>query len=121
MPYVDGFLIPIPKKNLRAYKAMASKACKIWMEYGALAYFECSGEDLNCEWGVPFTKAAAVKPGETVVFSWITYKNKKQRDAVNKKIMADPRIKAMMSGKKQPFDMKRMSYAGFEVLVHAER
>lgn len=121
MPYVDGFLIPMPKKNLRAYKAMASKACKIWMEYGALAYYECVGDDLASAWGVPFPKAAGAKSSETVCFSWIIYKNKKQRDAVNKKIMTDARIQAMCNNKKQPFDMKRMCYGGFEVLVSAVR
>ncbi|MBL8747478.1 MAG: DUF1428 domain-containing protein [Phycisphaerae bacterium] len=117
MPYVDGFLLPIPKKNLRVYKAMAAKACKIWKEYGALDYKECVGEDLKTPWGVPFPKAAKAKAGETIVFSWITYKSRKQRDAVNKKIMSDPRIKEMMDPKNPPFDMKRMCYGGFEVIV----
>lgn len=117
MAYVDGFLIPMPKKNLRAYRAMAEKAGKIWKEYGAIEYRECVGDDLKSEWGMPFPKAAKAKAGETVVFSWIIYKSRKHRDAVNKKIMADPRIAAMMQDKKPPFDVKRMCYGGFNIIV----
>lgn len=117
MPYVDGFVIPIAKKNLAAYKKMATKACRVWMELGALEYRECIGEDLAAKFGKPFTKLAGTKAGETVVFSWITYKSKAHRNAVNKKVMKDPRIAAMCDPKNSPFDMTRMSYGGFKVLV----
>lgn len=121
MPYVDGFLLPVSKKNLPAYKKLSQKAGKIWLEHGALEYRECVGEDLKNKWGAPFTKAAGTKGGETVVFSWIVYKDKKQRDAVNKKVMADPRLKSMMDPKNHPFDVKRMCYGGFEVMVDLVR
>jgi uncharacterized protein YbaA (DUF1428 family) len=117
MPYVDGFVIPLPRKNLAAYKKMARLGCTVWMESGALEYRECIGDDLDVKFGLPFPKLAKVKAGETVVFSWIVYKSKAHRDAVNKKVMADPRIKKMMSAKKNPFDMKRMAYGGFSVMV----
>lgn len=121
MAYVDGFVIPIAKKNLPAYRAMARKAGKIWMELGAVDYHECVGDDLgdgsDMNKTVPFTKLAKTKPGETVVFSWITYKNKAHRDRVNKLIMKDPRITKMMEGKTPPFDFKRMAYGGFKTIV----
>lgn len=119
MPYVDGFVLPVPEKNIAAYRKIARKACKIWMEYGAVQYCECVGDDLKPQWGLPFTKAAKVKPGETVVFSWVMYKSKAHRDSVNKKIMADPRLAAMMNPKDMPFDCKRMVYGGFKILVDA--
>jgi uncharacterized protein YbaA (DUF1428 family) len=119
MRYVDGFVIAIPKKNLASYKKMAKAASKIWLEYGAVQYVECAGEDLNAKFGTPFTKLAKCKPGETVLFSWIAYKSKAQRDRVNAKVMADPRIAAMCDPKNMPFEMKRMSYGGFETLVDA--
>jgi uncharacterized protein YbaA (DUF1428 family) len=113
-------VIPIPKKNLGAYKKMAQKASVVWMDHGAVEYWECVGEDLNIKWTMPFTKMCKCKPGETVVFSWIVYKSKAHRDAVNKKVMADPRLKKMMDPKKAaPFDMKKMAYGGFETLVKA--
>lgn len=115
--YVDGFLIPVPKKYIKAYRAMATKASKIWKEYGALEYRECVGEDLQCPWGTPFPKQLECKKDETVVFSWIVYKSKAHRDAVNKKIMNDPRLAAMMDTKNPPFDCKRMLCGGFEVIV----
>jgi uncharacterized protein YbaA (DUF1428 family) len=118
MPYVDGFVIPIPRKNLAAYRRMAMKAGKVWREYGALEYFECVGDDLKVKWGLPFPKLAKLKRGETVVFSWITYKSRKHRDAVNAKVMRDPRIAKMMV-KPNPFDMKRMTYGGFKTIVEA--
>ena len=115
--YVDGFVIPMPKKNLAAYKKMAKAASKIWKEYGAVEYFECVGDDLKTKWGIPFTRLAKTKPSETVVFSWIVYKSKAQRDKVNAKIMNDPRIEKMMQAK-PPFDVKRMTYGGFKILVN---
>ena len=117
MTYVDGFVIPVPKKQLAAYKKISAKAGKIWKEFGALDYKECVGDDLKVKWGTPFLKLAKAKPGETVVFSWITYKSKAQRDRINKKVMNDPRLK--MDGKSMPFDMKRMTYGGFKVFVDA--
>ncbi len=117
MTYVDGFVIPVPKKQLAAYKKMSAKAGKIWKEFGALDYKECVGDDLKIKWGTPFLKLAKAKPGETVVFSWITYKSKAQRDKINAKVMKDPRLK--MDGSAMPFDMKRMSYGGFKVFVDA--
>jgi uncharacterized protein YbaA (DUF1428 family) len=114
--YVDGFLNPIPKKNLAAYRKMASAAGKIWMKLGALAYVETAGDDLEVEGVAPFGRAARAKRGETVVFSWIVYKSKKQRDEVMAKIMKDPRIAKLMQAK-PPFDMKRMVYGGFKTIV----
>lgn len=117
MKYVDGFVLPIPKKNLKAYARMASLAGKIWKEHGALEYRECVGEDLKVKFGVAFPKIANAKPGETVVFAWIVYKSRKHRDQVNAKVMKDPRPGMMMKDKEMPFDVKRMGYGGFEVLV----
>ncbi len=119
MPYVDGFVLPVPVKNLPAYRRIARKASKIWREYGALEYRECAGDDLNVQCGVPFPKALKTKPGETVVFSWIVYKSKAHRDRVNAKIMNDPRIAAMVDPKNVPFDCKRMLYGGFKILVQS--
>ena len=117
--YVDGFVIPVPKAKLAAYFRMAKKASKIWKEYGALDYKECVGEDLNNPCGLPFPKGIQTKPGETVVFSYIVYKSKAQRDSVNKKIMKDPRIAAMCNPNDMPFDAKRMLYGGFKTIVSA--
>jgi uncharacterized protein YbaA (DUF1428 family) len=116
--YVDGFVIPIPKKNLEAYRRMAQLGRKVWMEYGALEYYECVGDDLNVKWGKGFGRLAKLKPGETVVFSWIVYKSRAHRDRVNAKVMKDPRMGPQMQ-KSMPFDMKRMAYGGFQVLVQA--
>jgi uncharacterized protein YbaA (DUF1428 family) len=116
-PYVDGFVIPIPKKNLPAYRRMAKAAGKVWLDHGALEYRECAGDDLKGNMGIPFPKLAKTRPSETVIFSWVVYKSRKHRDQVNAKIMKDPRIIKMMKTKKPPFDDKRMSYGGFEVIV----
>ena len=116
MSYVDGFLVPVPKKNLAAYRTMARKAGKLWLEMGALQYCECVGDDLTPKGAVPFTKGLKLKPGETVVFAWITYRNKAHRDKVNKAIMKDPRI-AAITPKVMPFDFKRMVYGGFKAIV----
>jgi len=114
--YVDGFVIPVPTKNVAAYSKMAKAASKIWKEYGALEYRECIGDDLAPKGVTPFKKLFKTKPGETLVFSWIVYESKAQRNAVNKKIMADPRIAKMMQGK-PPFDCQRMGYGGFKTIV----
>ena len=120
--YVDGFLIPIPKKNLARYRMMAKLGAKIWKQKGALEYFECVGDDLTGI-GTPFPKRAATKKDETVVFSWIVYKSRAHRDKVNKEVMKDPRMQRMVAlmkdEKKQPFDISRMSFGGFKVLVKA--
>lgn len=117
--YVDGFVLPVPKKNLPTYRRMAQKAGRIWREHGALEYRECVGDDLNTKMGMPFPKSAKAKPGETVVFSYIVYRSRAHRDRVNAKVMKDPRIEAMCDHKSMPFDAKRMAYGGFKVLVDA--
>ena len=115
MPYVDGFVVAVPKKNLAEYKKMARKAGKIWIEHGALSYTECVGDDVPVGKVTSFTKAVKLKPDETVIFSWIEYKTKRDRDAVNKKVMADPRLQMDMSN--APFDAKRMIYGGFKSVI----
>jgi uncharacterized protein YbaA (DUF1428 family) len=120
MGYVDGFLVPVPKKNLAAYRSMSAKAGKIWREHGAIQYVEAAGDDLAVKFGVPFTKTIKLKSGETIVFSWIVYKSRKDRDRVNEKVMKDPRLAKMMDPKtKMPFDVKRMVYGGFKFIVDA--
>lgn len=115
--YVDGFVIPVPKRNVEAYRRMAQKAGKVWIEHGALEFRECVGDDLKIKGMAPFTRAARAKSGETVFFSWIVYKSRAHRDRVNAKVMKDPRITDMIGGKTMPFDAKRMVYGGFKVLV----
>jgi uncharacterized protein YbaA (DUF1428 family) len=115
MRYVDGFVIAVPKKNIATYRRIAAAAGKIWRDHGALQYVETVGEDLKVKMGLPFTRLAKTKPSETVVFSWIVYKSRAHRDRVNAKVMKDPRM-AKISGP-MPFDVKRMAYGGFEVLV----
>lgn len=116
--YVDGFLIPMKKKNLAAYRRMAVAAGKIWKEHGALEYIEAAGDDLKIKGMVSsFPKVTRMKAGETVFFSFIIYKSRRHRDAVNKKVMADPRIQALCNPKDTPFDFRRMNYGGFQALV----
>lgn len=115
--YIDGFLLPVPKKNLDAYRRMARAAGKVWIEHGALQFIESVGDDVNPKFGLPFPKLAETKRGEVVVFSFIVFKSKAHRDRVNKKVMADERITRSMEGKAPPFDVSRMSYGGFEALV----
>lgn len=118
--YVDGFVLPVPRKNVTAYRRMASKAGKVWRGYGALQYYECVGDDLKVSFGVSFRRLARLKPNETAVFSWIVYKSRAERDRINKKVMKDPRLKEMMDHpKSMPFDVKRMAYGGFKVIVKA--
>jgi uncharacterized protein YbaA (DUF1428 family) len=119
MRYVDGYVLPVPKKNLQAYRRMAQKAGRIWREHGALEYRECVGDDLKVKWGTPFPRLTKLQRGETVVFSWIVFKSRAHRDRVNAKVMKDPRLAAMMDAKAMPFDAKRMVYGGFKVLVDA--
>ena len=117
MQYVDGFIVPVPKKNLAAYRAMARTASKVWREHGALDYRECVAEDVKPGKWTSFPQSVKLKPGETVVFAWITYKSRKHRDRVNAKVMKDPRLAKMMDMKSMPFDGKRMIYGGFETFV----
>ena len=119
MSYVDGFIVAVPKKNLGAYRNMAKKAGKIWREHGALDYREWVAEDVKVGKRTSFPRSVKLKPGETVIFSWITYKSRAQRDRVNAKVMADKRLAGIMDAKSLPFDAKRMIYGGFESLVKA--
>jgi len=115
VPYVDGFVMPIPKKNLEVYRRMARDAGKIWRKHGALEYWECAADDLNVKMGLPFPKGIKAKPGETILFSWILYKSRAHRDRVNARVMKDPKMAEMP--KEMPFDVKRMLYGGFKPLV----
>jgi uncharacterized protein YbaA (DUF1428 family) len=117
--YVDGYILPIPKRNLQIYRRIAQKAGKIWREHGALEYRECAGDDLKVKWGVPFPRQMKLKAGETVVFAWVVFKSRADRDRVNAKVMKDPRLAKMMETTAMPFDAKRMVYGGFEVIVDA--
>ncbi|MFA6601575.1 MAG: DUF1428 domain-containing protein [Candidatus Paceibacterota bacterium] len=118
--YVDGFVIPIKKKDIAAYRKMAEWGAKTWKKYGALEYFECVGDDLDVQKGAGqgFVKLAKLKPDETVVFSWIVYKSKAHRDQVNKKVMSDPSMNSFDTST-MPFDMKRFATGGFKVIVEA--
>ena len=115
--YVDGFVVPVPKKNLAAYRRMAQRAGKVWREHGALEYVECVADDVKSGKLTSFPQSVKLKPDEVVVFSWITYKSRKQRDSVNAKVMKDPRLADMMNPKNSPFDGKRMFWGGFKTLV----
>ena len=122
MRYVDGFVIPLKNKNLKSYVRVARLAGKVWREHGALEYVECIGDSFVSKMDGEthksiFPKMAKLKAGETVVFSWITYKSKGARDRIMKKVMKDPRLAEMMDPKKMPFDMKRMAWGGFKTLV----
>ncbi len=117
MSYVDGFVVPVPRKNLAAYRRMAKKAGKVWKEYGALDYKEWIGDDVPVGKLTSFPRSVKLKPGETVVFSWIVYKSRAQRDRVNAKVMKDPRLADMMDLKTMPFDGKRLIFGGFKKLV----
>ena len=118
MPYVDGFLMPIPRRKVETYRRIARRAGKIWREHGALEYRECVGDDLRTNMGIAFPRVAKAKTGETVCFSWIVYKSRSHRDRVNAKVMKDPRMARMMK-EPMPFDIKRMAFGGFKVLVDA--
>lgn len=117
--YVDGFVIPVPKRKLAAYRRMAQTAGKVWRDHGALDYRECVGDDLNVKMCLPFPRGIKSKPGETVVFSWILFKSRAHRDQVNAKVMKDPRLAKMMDADAMPFDGKRMLYGGFKTIVEA--
>jgi uncharacterized protein YbaA (DUF1428 family) len=117
MAYVDGFLLPVPKKNREAYRRMARKAGKVWREHGALDYVECLADDVKPGKWTSFPQAVKLKPGEAVWFSWIVYKSRQHRDRVNAKVMKDKRLAPMMDPKAMPFDGKRMFWGGFKVVV----
>ncbi|MDQ3495148.1 MAG: DUF1428 domain-containing protein [Pseudomonadota bacterium] len=117
MNYVDGFVVPVPKKNLAAYRRMARKAGKVWIEHGALQYVECLADDVQPGRLTSFPQSVKLKPGEVVVFSWIVYKSRAQRDRINKQVMADPRLAEMMDPKALPFDGKRMFWGGFKAII----
>lgn len=117
MSYVDGFLLPVPRKNLEAYRRMARTAGKVWREHGALDYKECVADDVKPGKWTSFPQAVKLKSGEAVWFSWILYKSRKHRDSVLKKVMKDKRITGMMDPKKMPFDGRRMMWGGFKVMV----
>jgi uncharacterized protein YbaA (DUF1428 family) len=119
MTYVDGFIVPVPKKKLPAYRRMAKKAGKIWREHGALEYREWVADDVKVGKRTSFPRSVKLKPDEIVVFSWIVYKSRAQRDAINAKVMKDPRLAGMMNLKTLPFDAKRMIWGGFKPLVQA--
>ncbi len=117
MHYVDGFVVPVPKRNLAAYRRMARKAGRVWREHGALEYVECVADDVKPGKITSFPQSVKLKPGETVVFSWIVYKSRRQRDRINAKVMKDPRLAKMMDPKGMPFDGMRMFWGGFRTLV----
>ena len=118
--YVDGFIIPIKKKDLKAYKKMATIGCKVWMEHGALDYYECVGDALDVPYGLPFNKLCKLKPDETLIFAFIIYKSKAHAAQVNKKVHADKRMQPeQFKEMKMPFDMKRFTAGKFETLVRA--
>ena len=121
MRYVDGYVLAVRKKNLRAYRQMAQKAAKVWRKYGALEYFECVGDDLNPKWaGITFPQTVKAKPGETVIFSFIVFKSRAHRDRVNARVMKDPLMNdPAYKDKPMPFDMQRMVYGWFKAIVEA--
>lgn len=117
MSYVDGFVVPVPKRSLAAYRAMARKAGKVWREHGALEYRESVADDVK--WGkrTSFPRSVKLKASEVVWFSYIVYKSRKDRDRVLAKVMKDKRLASMMDPKKMPFDARRMIYGGFKIVV----
>ena len=117
MSYVDGFVVPVPKDNLAAYRRLSKKAGKIWREYGALQYVECVADDVKPGKTTSFPQSVKLKDGEVVVFSWIVYASKAERNRINKAVMADPRMQAMGGPENMPFDGKRMIYGGFKSIV----
>jgi uncharacterized protein YbaA (DUF1428 family) len=115
--YTDGYVLPVPKNKLAEYRRIATKAGRLWKEYGALEYKECVAQDMKSPWSMSFPELVKPKKGEVVVFSWIVFKSRKHRDQVNGQVMKDPRLKTMMDPKSPPFDCKRMTYGGFDVIV----
>jgi uncharacterized protein YbaA (DUF1428 family) len=121
MSYVDGFVLAVPKKKLAAYRRMAAMAAKVWRRHGALDFKECAGDDLKVKYGMPFPRLMKLKRGETVLFSYIVYKSRAHRDRVNANVMKDPGMAAMGDIKDMPFDVKRMAWGGFKVIVDGRR
>jgi len=119
MHYVDGFVVPVPRKNLKDYKRRATKASKVWRDHGALEFVECLADDVKKGKWTSFPRSVKLKPGEVVVFSYIVYKSRKDRDRVMGKVMKDPRLADMMNPKEMPFDGKRMIWGGFKTMVEA--
>lgn len=119
MRYVDGFLLPVPRRNIESYRRMARAAGRIWIEHGALEFRECAGDDLEQKegMGTSFTRMLKLRRNETAFFSFITFKSRAHRDRVNARVLKDPRMDRMMKDKKMPFDVKRMAYGGFRTLV----
>jgi uncharacterized protein YbaA (DUF1428 family) len=117
MSYVDGFIVPVPKKNLKAYRTMSRKAGKVWREYGALDYKECVADDVKVGKRTSFPRSVKLKSNETVIFAYIVYKSRGERDRVLAKVLKDPRLAKMMNPKSMPFDARRMIYGGFKVFV----
>jgi len=117
MAYVDGFVLPVPRKKLQAYRSMARRAGRIWKEHGALEFRECVADDVKPGKLTSFPQSVKLKPGETVFFSYIVYRSRRDRDRINKKVMADKRLADMMDPKATPFDARRMIYGGFKVMV----
>lgn len=117
MAYVDGFVVPVPKKKIQAYRRLAQKAGKVWREHGALEYRECIADDVKPGKLTSFPQSVKLKPGEVVWFSWIVYKSRKDRDRIMEKVMKDKRLASMMDPKNMPFDGKRMFWGGFKLAV----
>ena len=117
MAYVDGFLLPVPRRKLALYRQMARSAGRVWKELGAIEYRECIGDDVKGKNAAPMRNGVRLKPGEVLFFSWIVYKSRRDRDRINKAVMKDPRILKMIDQSKNAFDMKRMGYGGFKVFV----
>ena len=117
MAYVDGFVIPVPLAQVPAYRTMARKAARVWREHGALECHECVADDVTVGKRTSFPRSVKLRPGEVVVFSYIVYKSRRDRDRINAKVMQDPRLQAMMGPGKMPFDTKRMFFGGFKTLV----
>jgi uncharacterized protein YbaA (DUF1428 family) len=117
MAYVDGFVVPVPKKSMKAYEKMSRKAGKVWLDHGAIDYHECVADDVSVGKLTSFPRSVKLKKNETVVFSWITYKSRKHRDTVMGKVMKDKRIADMMDPKKMPFDARRMFWGGFKTFI----
>ena len=119
MRYVDGYVVPVPKNKVKAYRAMAQKASKVWREHGALQYKECVADDVKRGKWTSFPQSVKLRAGETVVFAYVVYKSRAHRDSVRKKVMNDPRLKDMCDPKNMPFDAKRMFWGGFKAIVEA--
>ncbi|MBV8838964.1 MAG: DUF1428 domain-containing protein [Alphaproteobacteria bacterium] len=115
--YVDGFVVPVPRKNMKAYLALSRKCAKVWKDHGAIDYKECVADDVKVGKRTSFPRSVKLKQGETVVFSWIAYKSRAARDKCNAAVMKDKRLADVFDGKNMPFDGKRLIFGGFKVSV----